>query len=161
MRATALIVALCAASIAVPVSARDALGVFEDWGAFRDPATPRCYAIAEPDSASSGGFYATVGFWPRDRVRAQIFVRFPRGLAASSQPTLRVGGQNFTLTPRGRGAWAVDARMDAVIVAAMRSAGRMEASGRDTAGALMTGSWRLRGAATAIDAAALGCARRG
>ena len=27
---------------------RAALGIFDGWGAFRDPTTPRCYAIAAP-----------------------------------------------------------------------------------------------------------------
>jgi hypothetical protein len=145
---------------AAPALARDSLGVFEDWAAFRDPETPRCYAIAEPDSASSGGFYASIGFWPNDRVRGQMFVRFPRALSTERPVALRVGGRSFALVVRGRGAWARDARMDAVIVAALRSATRMEVSGRSADGTLMTGGWRLRGAATAIDAAALGCARR-
>jgi len=36
------------AAFATPAQARDSLGVFESWGAFRDPSVPRCYAIAEP-----------------------------------------------------------------------------------------------------------------
>ena len=38
--------ALVLLALAVPLSAKDSLGVFSDWGAFRDPAVPRCYAIA-------------------------------------------------------------------------------------------------------------------
>ena len=150
-------VAISLAALATAAQARDALGVFEAWGAFRDPATPRCYAIAEPDRASSGGFYATVSYWPRDRVRSQIFVRFPR---AVTRATLSVGGRQFPLVVRERGGWTADTRSDAMIVAAMRSAPRMEAIGRDADGTRMVGNWRLRGAATAIDAAALGCAGR-
>ena len=152
--------ALAALALASPALARDSLGVFEDWGAFRDPATPRCYAIAEPETASIAGGYATVGFWPRARVRTQIFLLFPRDLDPRSAPALTIGGQRFLLTARGAGAWARDARMDAAIVAAMRSATSMQVVARGARGGTMTASWRLRGAATAIDAAALGCAGR-
>ena len=36
-------------ALASPLAAKDSLGVFGDWGAFRDPAVPRCYAIAAAD----------------------------------------------------------------------------------------------------------------
>lgn len=155
-----LIFATLATLLATPALAHDSLGVFGSWGAFRDPATPRCYAIAEPESASIAGGYATVGFWPAARVRTQIFLRFPRPLDPRRAPALTVGSQRFLLTARGAGAWSRDARMDAAIVAAMRSAPAMSVSAVGARGGTMTASWRLRGAATAIDAAALGCARR-
>jgi hypothetical protein len=143
--------------IAAPAMARDSLGVFEDWAAFRDPARGnaplRCYAIAEPERANAPGFYATVGHWPASRVRSQFYIRLPRTAAGAA--TLTIASRRFALTARGAGLWAADARTDAAIVAAMRSAGSMSVS----AGG-MSASWRLRGAATAIDAAALGCARR-
>ena len=149
--------ALLLALAATPALARDSLGVFEDWAAFRDPASGnaplRCYAIAEPSQANAPGLYATVGHWPVSRVRSQFYIRLPR--AASGTATLTIASRRFTLTARGSGLWAADARTDAAIVAAMRSAGSMSVS----AGGL-SASWRLRGAATAIDAAALGCARR-
>lgn len=148
------------ALLTTPATARDSLGVFNDWAAFRDPETPRCYAIAEPETASIAGGYATVGFWPAARVRTQLFLRFPRPLDPARAPALTVGGQRFLLTARGAGAWSRDARMDAAIVAAMRSAPTMSVTAIGARGGTMTASWRLRGAATAIDAAALGCARR-
>ncbi len=140
-----------------PAAARDSLGIFGDWAAFRDPARGtaplRCYAIAEPSQANGRGFYATIGHWPASRVRGQFYIRLPR--AARDTATLTIGSRRFTLTARAQGLWAADARSDAAIVAAMRSAARMSVS----AGGL-SASWRLRGAATAIDAAALGCAGR-
>ena len=149
--------ALLAALAASPAAARDSLGIFEDWAAFRDPARGsaplRCYAIAEPERADGRDFYATISHWPAARVRGQFYIRLPR--ATRGTATLSIGSRRFTLTARGEGLWAADARSDAIIVAAMRSAGRMSVS----AGGL-SASWRLRGAATAIDAAALGCARR-
>ena len=49
--------------------------------------------------------------------------------------------------------------MDAAIVAAMRSAGAMSVSARDAAGRRFTDRYSLAGAATAMDAATVGCAR--
>ncbi len=140
-----------------PALARDSLGIFHDWAAFRDPpsgsAPLRCYAIAEPERGAAPGIYATIAHWPAARVRGQLHVRLPRGVGGSAM--LTIADRRFPLIVRGTGAWAPDARADAAIVAAMRSAATM----RLTAGPI-SASWRLRGAATAIDAAVLGCARR-
>ncbi|MFM6852553.1 MAG: hypothetical protein ACKOUM_00540 [Sphingopyxis sp.] len=143
-----------------PALARDSLGVFDDWGAFRDGEAPRCYAIAQPDDDGASGGYATISFWPRARVATQFYAALVRPAAAGSTATLTVGGRRFTLMVRGRGAWAADARADAAIVGAMRTATAMTLAVQDAAGRGYSQTWRLRGAATAIDAAALGCATR-
>lgn len=140
--------------------ARDSLGVFEGWGAFRDPAVPRCYAIALP----AGGFrgargFASVGNWPRQRVRGQVHVRLSRMRAGNAPVTLSVGERRFPLVAGQMDAWARDPRDDAAIIAAMRSGGSMSVTSLDVRGRAFADSYALRGAATAIDAAALGCAR--
>jgi hypothetical protein len=148
-------IALLLVIAASPALARDSLGVFDGWAAFRDPATQtssqRCYAIAETENGAGG--YATVGFWPQARVRAQVHIGLPRAMTRGTG-TLSIGTRRFIMMVRGRGMWARDARMDAAIVAAMRGERSMTAS----AGG-WSGRWVLAGAATAIDAAALGCAR--
>ena len=90
------------AALALPLSmigmaaqARDSLGVFEAWGAFRDPATPRCYAIAKPVSAKSEGF-AAVGSWPRQKIRGQVHFRLSRMRAGDAAVILNVGYRRFT-----------------------------------------------------------------
>lgn len=153
------ILVIAAATAATPVLARDSLGVFDTWGAFRDPARgqtlQRCYAIAEPERASSQFRYASVAFWPSARVRAQLHIRMAQPVARDAAVTLDISGRRFRLSTNGNGAWAADPRMDAAIVAAMRSGGSMTVTGGGG-----SARWTLRGAATAIDAAALGCARR-
>jgi hypothetical protein len=143
-------------------SARDSLGVFGPWGAFRDAAVPRCYAIAmaEP-SRFSREFqpYAAVGTWPRRGERQQVHFRLSRQVPAGTGATLSIGGARLKLLVSGAEAWAADRRMDAAIVAAMRSARRMEVSSHDTAGRPFGNSYELEGAATAMDAATLACAR--
>ena len=163
MRAALLLLAL----IASPLAAKDSLGVFGQWGAFRDPQVPRCYAIAAaiPDARASAraarehAAFASVGTWPRRGVRGQLHFRLSRNLADRPRLSLAIGGQRFELSGGGGDAWARDRTMDAAIVAAMRSAGSMSVSATDRAGRRFTDRYSLEGAATALDAATLGCAR--
>lgn len=157
LRAAVLLVALLVAS---PLAARENLGVFGDWGAFRDPQVPRCYAIvAAENEARDHAPFASVGTWPKRQVRGQVHVRLSRSAAPSAAISLSIGGERFTLTGSGADAWAQDRRMDAAIVSAMRSAGAMSVSARDRAGNRFTDRYSLDGAATAMDAATVGCAR--
>ncbi len=157
-----LVLLLLAPPLAI---ARDSLGIFESWGAFRDPAAgqsaPRCYAIAQPQvrrGRAPRGF-AAVGNWPRDHVRGQIHFRLSRARSPDAPVRLSVGERRFTLVAGQVDAWATDARADAQIIAAMRSATSMSVSSVGADGRAFADSYALRGAATAIDAAALGCAR--
>lgn len=165
-RAPALLCLLLAA-LAAPAGAqqgRVALGIFESWGAFRDPAGPRCYALATPDasvgSAAVRG-YASVGYWPRSRVRGQVYIRLTRARGPRAELRLTLGARRFILTGNGVHGWASDPRMDAAIVAAMRSNPSMVVESVGTDGRAIADTYRLRGAATAMDAAALGCAGLG
>jgi hypothetical protein len=152
--------------VPMPAMARDSLGMFEQWGAFRDPPAgqngPRCYAIARPAARTgqrADGAFAGVGTWPRQKVRGQVHLRLSRARAARAPVTLSVGERRFALVAGQRDVWAADPRGDAAIVAAMRSASSMSVATIGTDGRAFADSYALRGAATAIDAAALGCAR--
>lgn len=152
---------LLAVVLAMPAIAKDRLGIYQSWVAFRDPGT-RCYAIAEPEdtlgTASQSGFLS-VAFWPKQRVTHQVYVRLSRIRSGNSGITLNAGGRRFRLTARGSEGWAPDRATDQVIVAAMRSAASLsiESIGRD--GRAIVDTYALRGAPSAIDAAALGCAK--
>ena len=155
---------LGAGLVAAPAAARDALGMFGGWAAFRDPATPRCYAIAAAaPSTKSRDYqpYADVAIWPKANVRGQVHFRLSRKLASAAPVVLMVGSTRFALSGGGGDAWAADARMDAAIVAALRSAAEMTVSARSADGHGFSNTWALAGAATAIDAAMVGCARGG
>lgn len=147
--------------LAAPAAARDALGMFGPWGAFRDQSVPRCYAIAKAEPSQQRRdyqAYADVAWWPRQQVRGQVHFRLSRKLAPNRPITLFIGGQRIVLTGGGGDAWAADMRGDAAIVAAMRSATEMTVSAHDAGGRNFTNSWQLAGAATAMDAAAVACA---
>lgn len=146
---------------AAPALARDSLGMFGQWAAFRDPATPRCYAIAmAAPSTLQREFqpYATVAWWPRAQVRGQVHFRLSRKLATNTPIVLSIGGQRIGLVGGGADAWAQDKRGDAAIIAAMRSAREMTVSARGADGRGFSNTWSLEGAATAMDAATVGCA---
>ena len=162
MRRAALVLAALAMASTGPALARSSLGVFDDWGAFRDPRLPRCYAISKGERSNGARDfepYATIGTWPNRKIRNQVHLRLSRRLAPNGEITLRVGAESYELTAGEADAWALDRRMDAAIVAAMRSGNRMSVSATDRGGNRFTDRYSLSGVATAIDAATIACAR--
>jgi hypothetical protein len=151
---------LLSSIVTAPALARESLGVFGQWGAFRDPQVPRCYAIASANAGAGAQGYASVSHWPARQVRGQVHFRMSRAITAGSRVTLLVGEERFVLTAAARNAWAQDGTVDAAIVAAMRAAATMQLRGEDRRGRAFTDSYRLEGAATAIDAADVACPRR-
>ena len=157
-----LLIPLAALAFAMPLAAKDSLGVFGQWGAFRDADVPRCYAIAMADaSRNRRDFepYASVGTWPRRNIRAQVHFRLSRELSDGPRIRLAIGGQRFDLTGGGSDAWAANAQDDAAILAAMRAGSRLYISATDNRGNRFTDRYSLQGAATALDAAQVGCAQ--
>jgi hypothetical protein len=148
----------CLASTA---QARDSLGVFEDWGAFRDAAPLRCFAIAEPARGDGGKWrpFASIAHWPGQGVRGQVHIRLSREKRAGAPVTITVDDRRATLIGAGADAWAPDRRVDGAIISAIRSGRSMSISTVAATGGGFADTYRLKGAATAIDAAALGCAR--
>lgn len=153
---------LILALIATPASARTSLGTFEGWGAFRDENPTRCFAIAQPSRGGGGKWrpFASVSSWPASGVRGQVQVRLSHALLPNAPVVLSIGGQRFPMVAGGADTWALDPRVDAALVAAMRSASGFTVQARAATGGSFSESYALKGAATAIDAAALGCARR-
>ena len=154
-------------AVAAPLQAKQSLGVFGDWGAFRDELRtgggPRCYAIAMPAPSRlqrDHEPYATIATWPRRNIRGQVHLRLSRTIRANAAITLIVSGKRFALSGSGADAWAQDRGGDAAIVAAMRSAGSMTVSSTDTSGRRFSNTYTLDGASSAMDAATIACARR-
>ncbi|MET0269701.1 MAG: hypothetical protein ABW173_04645 [Sphingomonas sp.] len=154
------------AGLAIPVAAapaRETLVVRNKWGAFRDADPPRCFAIAEPARAGARAAsrmfapYASIAFWPTRGVRGQLHVRLRRPKLVNAPIMLAIGEQRFRLIGGGADAWAPDWRVDRAIVAAMRGGTSMSVETRGRDGRGFAEVYPLRGAATAIDAAALGC----
>lgn len=151
---------VCAAAAAAQAQPQArAIGVYGLWGAFRAPG--RCYAISEPvqPGARDTRPFASVAYWPAQRVRGQLHVRLSRAKRPDSAVLLRIDGRSFQLAGREWDAWAADAAADAELVAAMRTGLAMTVETRAVGGRLIRDHYRLRGAATAVDAAALACFR--
>ncbi|WP_010184417.1 hypothetical protein [Sphingomonas sp. PAMC 26605] len=149
-----------ALAIAAPATARDSLGVFDRWGAFTDTTPLRCYAIAQPvqaGGASTWRPFASVATWPGRGVRNQLHIRLSRVRNPQSRVTLSVGERRFELVAGDADAWAPDSRTDAAIVVAIRASRSMSVETLAKSGAPFADVYALRGAATAIDAASLGC----
>jgi hypothetical protein len=144
--------------LAAPLAARDSLGVYDGWAAFRDASPARCYAIAKAQGSPPAPAYATISNWPEKNVRGAVHFVLSREVTGSVR--LAVGGKRFALVAKGRNAWAKDTRDDAAIIAALRSAAQMSVSAEGAKGGTFTDRYALTGAATAIDAATVGCAKR-
>lgn len=140
------------------VAERVAIGVYDAWGAFRDDAPPRCYAISAPVRAGGDAFASVAARFGRER-RAALYVRLSRPRRASAPVTLSIGERRFTLSGNARAAWSPDAATDRAIVAAMRGARSMSVAAVSATGRPFADSYALGGAATAIDAATVGCSR--
>lgn len=144
-----------------PVAAqRQAIGTFGGWGAFREPA--RCFAIAQPTyGPTPRGWqpFASVSAWPGRGVRDQVHFRLSRQKRPGSAILLRIDDRTFQLVGGGVDAWAPGPAADAEIAAAMRMGVNMTVQTRTVRGGRMRDHYQLRGAATAIDAAAIACAR--
>jgi hypothetical protein len=147
--------------IAAPAGARETIGVYKGWAAFRDAVPARCYAISRP--AAAGGRSAgwtSVATWPGRPLRASLHIRLSRTRDRSAPVTLSVGERRFVLAANTADAWAVDAPSDRAIVAALRAGRSMSVEGVAAGGRPFADVYLLAGAATAIDAAGLACAGR-
>jgi hypothetical protein len=154
---------LCASLVAGPAHARDTLGVFDGWGAFRDAQPNRCFAIAEPAAGKAGQWrpYASIGFWPQQKVRGQLHIRLSRERKVDAKIYLTVDDRRWELTGGKYDVWAPSPLHDSYILAKMRSSRSMSIASVATNGGAFADTYKLSGAATAVDAAALGCAKAG
>ncbi|UZK68917.1 hypothetical protein OKW76_12870 [Sphingomonas sp. S1-29] len=140
--------------------AREPIGVFESWGAFRDVEPARCYAIAAPVQRRRRGAFASIATWPGKQVHNQLHIRLSRQRTPRARVTLAIGERRFQLKAGDRDAWSPDARTDRAIVGAIRAGRSMSVESIAANGAPFADVYALAGAATAIDAAGVGCARR-
>ena len=144
-----------------PQQGRVALGVFDSWGAFRDASPRRCYAIARPvEKHSESQPFASIATWPGQALRNQLHIRLSRTRNPNARVTLSIGERRFELVAGEADAWSPDARTDAAVVSAIREGRSMSVETVSAGGSPFADTYALKGAATAIDAAALGCVGR-
>ncbi|WP_394648299.1 hypothetical protein [uncultured Sphingomonas sp.] len=157
-----MMIAFALLSAAAPV--REPLGVWQRWVALRETPGPRCVAIAQPlrrdGSTDRRGGYALVAVRQGMARAPAIVFRLTRTRGSGAPVTLVIGERRFALTGDDRVARAGDAATDRAIVGAMRGAAAMTLTTLDARGRSIGDTYPLAGAATAIDAAQLGCAGR-
>jgi hypothetical protein len=162
MKRAAIALAIATMLAANGATARERLGVWNDWGAFRDAAVPRCYAIAmavdQPGQRRETQPFFTIANWPRRNIHGEVHMRLSREAAPDKPVVIGIGGQKFAGLASGFDAWATDRRADAAIIAALRSNGDMTVIARGRDGRSVRDAYHLTGAASAMDAASLGCA---
>ena len=157
--------ALALLLVVAPPAARETIGIYQSWGAFRDDAPLRCFAIAQPIAAGGrGGGFASVATWgrasPGKGLRSSVDIRLSRVRDYSAGVTLTVGERRFDLVANSRDAFAADLASDHALVAAIRAGRSMSVEAVAPGGRPFADTYSLAGAATAIDAAALACAGR-
>jgi len=144
---------------AAGAASRTLVGVYGSWGTFREGG--RCFALAAPERRTPPGArwraFVGVGSFPDLRQDATLFVRLSRARDRSAGVTLSVGERRFRLVANGTDAWAPDAPSDRAAVAALRGARSMSVEAVAAGGRPFADTYRLDGAATAIDAAVLAC----
>ncbi|MBB5726005.1 hypothetical protein FHS97_001937 [Sphingomonas endophytica] len=146
------------------IGEREPLGVWQRWAALRDTAGPRCVAVAQPlrrdGTTDRRGGYALVAARQGATRAPSIRFRLTRPRGDGAPLTLVIGDRRFALAGDRESARAADPETDRAIVGAMRGATGMTLTTLDAAGRPLGDTYPLAGAATAIDAAQLGCARR-
>ena len=145
-----------------PALARDNLGAFGGWQAFRDRAGPRCYALAPAEPRRQPVTYeafADVTSWPRRDVPGEVHFRLSYEVAKDLPIILAIGGQHMALVGNSGDARLPGSSTNAAVIAAMRVKPRMEIVAFDPDHRRFVDTWRLAGAEAALAAAAKGCAK--
>ncbi len=136
-----LCVALALAS-ASPAFAKDSLGIFGDWGAFKQGAS--CYATTASTSAAQGRkgpAYLTVTLWAGNRA-PQVML----GLGTAAKAArLTAGGQGFTPSIRGDAAWMPDSRGDSLLIQALSASSNATVSMISPRNNRLTDRYSLKG----------------
>lgn len=114
-------------------------------------AVTRSLKVLGPDKPQArAGFI----FDPRRGRDGQFFARLGETAAEGSAVMLTIGGRPFLLASRGVWAWTRDPAQKDAIIALARQQPRFTIRGRDNRGRRFVDRYEIRGAATAIDAAA-------
>lgn len=102
--------------------------------------------------------YAGFAFAARGGAQGRFYVHLSRAARAGATVVATIGSEPFLLAGKGEWAWSSGAAQSAAILKAARYAGGMRVESRDQRGRRIVDRYELRGAATAIDAAAADCA---
>jgi hypothetical protein len=157
LKLAGLVALLAAAS---PATGQRLLHAGTFWAAFERPGG-FCEAIARSELVAPPGrpqARAAFTFRRDGQRRGELHIMFARPVRPGAAAVLTVGGDSFLLVTRGASAWSRGPRQEAAIIAAVRRNGEMRVRAQGQGGRI-SDRYLLAGAPSAIDAAALGCAR--
>jgi hypothetical protein len=137
-----------------PVLARTSLGVFADWGAFKQGSS--CYIISpsvSPVQGRKSSGYLTVTLWAGNR-SPQVML----GLGTNAKSArLSVGGEGFTPIVRGDAAWMPDSKGDMLLIQALSASSLASVSMISPRNNRLTDRYSLKGLGEAWKAAKAAC----
>jgi hypothetical protein len=140
--------------VTAPALARDSLGLFGDWGAFKQRGS--CYATTASTSDAQGRkapAFLTITRWAGNR-NPQVML----GLGTNAKSAkLSAGGQGFTPQVRGDAAWMPDSRGDALLIAALSGSSTATVSMISPRNNRLTDRYSLKGFNEAWRAVQTGC----
>jgi hypothetical protein len=152
---TAIFAALFAP--AIPAQAARVLIAGERWAAIDFGA--RCEARSSGMWPKSGTRpFAGFAFDRLGRRNGQFYVHLSRPARAGATIIATIGSEPFLLVGRGEWAWSRSAGQQQSMIHAIRYGDWMRIDARDEGGSRIVDRYAVRGAATAIDAAAARCA---
>lgn len=138
------------------------IGAFRDWEAYTyvEAEQKVCYAATRPTKAEGN-------YTKRGDIHL-VVVRRPKGEEISLYPgytykkdsevQIAIGAEKFQLITHEDSAWTKDPDHDKLLLAAMRKAGDMVATGTSARGNLTTDTFSLRGLSQALEEAEKACA---
>ena len=129
------------------------------WAALERPGGT-CEAVSRSEVVAASGrpqARATFAFTRDGKRRGELHFIFARPVRPGAAAVLTVGAESFLLVTRGTSAWSRGPAQEAAIIAAIRRSAEMRVRAQGQGGRI-SDRYLLRGAPTAIDAAALACA---
>lgn len=130
------------------------------WAAMERPGGS-CEAVSRSELLAPRGeeqARVAIAFDRSGRRHGQLHARLSRPARGGAHAMLTVGTDQFLLITRGADAWSRGPAQEQAILASLRRAPRMRIQWQGAGGRRYTDYYLLAGAATAIDAAAIGCA---
>lgn len=146
----------------VSAQAKENLVVSARWAAFSEAKPHRCYAVTMARSVAfkqQDGVQPALGVvvWPERNIKMQLYIKLSSQRQPGTPLRLHINGGRFDLVSAGYNAWAADAASDQAFVDALRMGGVVAVVGTGRDGKAIRDVYSANGAATAIDAARLGC----
>jgi len=136
-----------------------------DWQAILETENgkPVCVMSAEPQKSAGkytqrGTVLAIISHRPKEKRFGEVGFQAGYTFMPKSEPTAIIDGtQSFKLFTQGGHAWALDAKADKKLAAAMRAGTLMVVKGRSSRGTVTTDTYSLKGFTAALNAINKAC----